>query len=383
MFARARRRWPKSSPAELALRRNSLTRTERGGIEAERELKELEQSGVFGSGDKPFQYYYQRGLNLYVQGLHSQALEQFMQALVRVNSPLEGLMAQSSRLLCLNNLGLPTARATKEMESLLLQHEKDEPEIVALTRRILLTERQREVFRLGEPSRLLSAMRGEWSQAQYLAAWAAALPYVQVDQEAITTSLDRLTKDVDFYLRTYRLQTLVGRAYHAALGVPVNWGDRCERLYLWTWRWLVEPSVAHTQALVAILTEIEAWDGLNVLSVDEMHMTRLALEWILLFEPSRRARWSALLRRLNAAGGEVPPLFAYEELWLRRTRGEKLSPRSTRFSNAQICVFTSSCCGRPLRPKERPSLWTRNRAKSIAAENWRRARTRWRICSRG
>jgi hypothetical protein len=306
-------------PAEHALMRNSLTRAERGGRDAQAELNELDQAGLFKDG-KPFQYFYQCALNFYAQGLYSHALEELIMATTKIGNALEDLMAHSMRLICLHNLNFDTGEAWIEMGACLAKYDQlENRELAAFTRRIVKVIHLRELFNDGQAAQVrVEFADGEWSQADYICSWVASLPYTRVDRSVVQNSLERLTREADFYLRNYRLQTLVGRAYSSPAGSPVAWGDRFERLYLWTWRWLVDPSLAHAQALTAILMEVERWDGLDVLTHDEMHMARNAMNWLMLFEPVIRARFSVLLRRVNSTGAP-PPLFAYEDLWIQHT----------------------------------------------------------------
>jgi hypothetical protein len=316
--------------ADLALMKNSLTRADKGGAAAEKELARLEEGGLFRAG-KPFQYYYQKALNAYAQGLYTKALESIMQTQGRTVDALEELTAHSMRLICLHNLNMDTAKAWEDTENALKFHDTAEnSELVAFTRRTVKVLRLRELFREGRLRELATVSEdAEWSQAGYLRAWAAVLPFTRMDQAALVRSLDKLTLEADFYLRDYRLQTLVGRNYQGEKDVP--WGDRCERLYLWTWRWLADPSPAHALALTAILTDLEGWDGRDVMTFDEMHMVRNSLEWILTFEPQLRARTSALMRRVSAAAKNAGPLFTYEVLWIKYVQaGNKKTAAATK-----------------------------------------------------
>lgn len=304
--------------AELALARNSLVRTRQGGVAAQNAFQEFENDGVF-NGHKRFSYHYQRALNAFAQGLYSESLEWLLMAQNHCRNSWEKLSCLTTRLICLDNLNFPTESAWSDIESILPSCEvKELRNIVEL---ILKGVHSRELFRQGQFVELVDAFEGnEWMQLSYFCSWVAALPFAQVKKDGIAQSLQRLTKDADFYLRNYRLQTLIGRLQQGPQKIPTTWGDRVERLYLWTWRWLADPSSHHAHALTSVLADFEDWNGLDVLTADEMSMTRNALFWILIYEPSLRTRFAGLLRRVQGTVSRESALFSYEALWIERTQ---------------------------------------------------------------
>jgi hypothetical protein len=306
--------------ADLALMQNSLTRHERGGREAQAEFKELEQAGVFGTR-KWFQLLYQKALNSYAQGLYAEALEQLILArpLARAH---EELIVDSTHLICLMDLGYAFAEELDELEKRLLKSGKSEldAQLYRSIRASVESTRLRQKFQNGDFTGAATAPKRqaqEWSQVMYYRGWISALPYADVDTSVLEQALSHLTRDADFYLRSYRLQTLVGRVYQAVAPPRATWKERIDRLYLWTWRWIESPTLAHKQSLVAVISEIEKWDGRDVLTADDMQMVQNALEWILIFEPQKRTQWSAILRRTSSIRKNIAPLYHYERLCIQ------------------------------------------------------------------
>lgn len=315
--------------ADLALMRISFLRVDQGGLEAEKQLERLESQISF-SPRHQFQLAYQKACNSLVQGHFSLALEHVLKAGPQ-QDPWNRLMALTTRLICLDNLGFDLSEVQNEVERELKQCSI--PELKAAALPSFLGVKARACFRRGDWKELFSlAAPAPWSQVTYFQSWVASLPAFDFSKAKLNSaslinpasllqnSLRHLTSDADFYLRNYRLQTLVGRAYVAPQKTLSSWGDRADRLYLWTWRWLLDPSPSHAEALSMILAEFDDWNGQDVLTALDTELVRLSLEWLLLFEPRGRTRWSALLRRVNTPSSPRSPLFHLEDLWLKKAQ---------------------------------------------------------------
>lgn len=310
---------PEGAEAELELMRISLLRAERGGAAAEARLLELERSGLF-DRKKDFQFHYQRACNSVAQGHAAEALEHLLHA-GPGHDPWSRMMALTTRLICLDNLGFPLEEARAAVERELADCEI--PELKAAATPAYHGVLARELFREGRLEELMKIdAGGAWSQVRYFQSLIGSLPCFDFSSlspnpaRLIQESLHHLTSDADFYLRSYRLQTLTGRAFLAPQSTPTSWGDRADRLYLWTWRWLLEPTAARAEALSMILGEFDQWDGHDVLTALDHELVRLALGWLALFEPRARTRWAALLRRASASEHARGRLFQLEDLWL-------------------------------------------------------------------
>ncbi|RYZ89619.1 MAG: hypothetical protein EOP06_09090, partial [Proteobacteria bacterium] len=232
----------KLDEAELALMQNSLLRADRGAVVAEAALEKLEDRGIFSSAQQ-FQLHYQKACNSYAQGHYAEALEQLLK-LGKPTDPWSRMMSLTTRLICLDCLGFEFEDLADEIKKELAKCK--DPDLVAAAMPSYLGVKARQYFRAGQWQELFALKtESSWSQLVYFQSWVASLPLIDLTKlkkdptTFVQQSLQKLTSDPDFYLRNYRLQTLVGRAYVAPKDTPTSWGDRADRLYLWTWRWLV------------------------------------------------------------------------------------------------------------------------------------------------
>jgi hypothetical protein len=307
----------------LALMNISLLRADQGPLVAEAELQKLEDQGLFGAAPD-FQLYYQKACNSYAQGHYSQALEQLLK-LGQPKDPWNRMMAMTTKLICLDCLGFEFDELANEIESEIKNCKEDALKVVAMPS--YMGVRVRQFFRQGNWDSLFQLQVGSaWSQLTYFQSWVANIPYLDFSglntdsSTLIRNSLQKLTSEPDFYLRNYRLQTLVGRAYVAPKNTPTTWGDRADRLYLWTWRWLLAPTPSHAEALSMILMEFDGWNGQDVLTGLDAELVFSALEWIRLFEPRVKVRSAALYRRVQAPVAKRSPLFELEALWIEKAK---------------------------------------------------------------
>ena len=236
-------------------------------------------------GAVDYQYYFQSGLNALVKSERMQALHFFRLAQDASRDATERLFAEFNTLIAAEDIGLPyEAQLTKfrETHAAILNDLQ-----VSTVRSQVLAMQARVYYRNGDFEALarLAAEPDLGDQTTYYLAWALSIPYVAIDGKAAT--VDALTSTISSlstkaFLGEFHLQTLLGLNSQLSPGTVVKITEKIERLYLWTWRWLMKPQAALLRPIVLLAYDIlRERDG--ILSKDDFLQLRSSLRWLALF----------------------------------------------------------------------------------------------------
>jgi len=150
-------------------------------------------------------------------------------------------------------------------------------------------------------------------QAQYYKLWISQLPIHRYYSSELPDPHTLMSETSRFlYQRSYRIGTLLG---------IVNPNDKditkptemVERLYLWTWRWLVKPDAFPVQKVMAILRSPSFMSETYRLTTEDVQMVRNSLLWLSLFDSSSH-NLAPLLNRFKVGREGQIPLFELENL---------------------------------------------------------------------
>ncbi len=292
---------------EIEILQSSLMRAQGGLQESNQILKALSDR----TSDLPFQFFVQRGLNLFVEGEFSLALEFLTRAQRMAHSLFEQLIASSNVLLCLENLNLETGAKFSEVKKYLrLLQDREMSE--AMEQHLQAFE-QRQAFRSGKIPPIFKNDAKGATQAFYQRLWVASLPFVFSSRQGQNPPLLPLVLDQNWHMKNYRLRTLTGDTRFAD-GESVELREYVDRLYLWTWKWLAQPDEHHRENLKECLGKFRFDSFHKKLTGEDILMLQNSLDWILLFQPFSAKQTQPLRDLLSSQKIQWTPLFEIEAL---------------------------------------------------------------------
>ncbi len=217
-------------------------------------------------------------------------------------------MALGNHFLCLDNLNLPTASLVKKLKDL-------EPELSAtyFQKAIapqLETFERRQAFRQGNISKAFELHQTEiFSQSEYFQLWMKHLPFI--DDSLCKTELSRMIEAPHIVWKNYRLHTLlIDARYEEDEDVKIS--EQIDRLYMWLWRWMVQPQNIPTTVIENCWTQLNARRMCSQSTAEDFMLVRTCLRWTRLFD----TRWSSpsqeWLQKSTPPSLKEPPLFRLE-----------------------------------------------------------------------
>jgi hypothetical protein len=298
-----------SEEIEMQVLRSSLLRAEGKVEQAEQMLNTLSESGAA----LPFQYYVQRALNLFFIAEFSLALEFFNRAKELAQKPLDKLIISFNTLLCLENLNFKTERQLEEVKSNL--HQLEDEEISKILAQQLIAFEQRQSFRNGRLANVFAHQLTNVDQAFYYRYWVAHLPYVNADGWIRKHDLSVLSNSSDLRHKAFRLKTISGDV-RMNDGAKIEPQEMIDRIYLWTWYWVVQPNKANADRLRSCLMAFDFNCISSRLTGEDIWLLRNALKWIVVLQPSSRRFINSALQLLEQQKIEPSMLFEFEEKFI-------------------------------------------------------------------
>jgi hypothetical protein len=268
---------------ELELLEASFLRA-RGQIEKSEELLNRLKSQIDDQGlDIPYQYYLQRGLNLFYQGYFSSALEFFTRCTILDASDELKIMALGNQVLCLDNLNLPSQKSIQSLYALGNTLSSDYFKRAVFPQ--LQTLECRQSFRKGDVKKVFAAVSPEvFSQDEYFRLWVSQLPYV--GRKSSPEDLNALLSAPHFLWKNYRLRTLlVDSRFEEEPQVKVS--ERIDRLYLWLWKWMTSPETLPAELIEDSWAQLDPCEVCSLTTIEDFTLLRLCLRWTRLFD----SRW--------------------------------------------------------------------------------------------
>lgn len=241
----------------------------------------------------------QQGLNRYAVADYVGALEKFADArpaAQELGDPLRAVVAAANLLLCLDNLGLPSQAARRDLDALMAEGSRDPgalQTLIEVLRDPLEVQRLREAFRRGERPSFDSDPTHSQGASRYYQLWLRSLPFFapqsRETERQIEADIAAFAADSQhLFLKSYRFETLQGRV-RGMRSTPTKWTEWADRLYLWTWRWLADPGRWPVDAVVQTAEEALGASSSRLkemgagLTSEDFQLLQNALGWILLF----------------------------------------------------------------------------------------------------
>jgi hypothetical protein len=258
----------------------------------------------------------QLGLNQIAFGNSHRAMEYFMDGCAKSENDLTGLSVEINLAECVDNLGLDGGneltmkRLEERMHALSSRHD------LSSFRSSCEQLQLRRWLRAGEFSRFCQgSVVSLESQNDFVRIWAQQLPYHAYSHPPV--ALQVLKSRPTFFQRSYRLATLYGLAQTDNTATsdlkPSDWVDR---VYLWVWRWLINPLELPLAQVITALSAVSFSAVKDRLCAEDRVMLRNALGWIGLFDRACEKALQALQLQLTIGPVLHAPLFEFEGLWI-------------------------------------------------------------------
>lgn len=253
-------------------------------------------------------FYLEQGTQHLHLGSFSEAYEAYQQALVFASEPLHHALALVNVLLCEENLGLDLQITYQKIKSIL----SDLPNGASSVRQQLNAYEERALFRAGQLNLLLSMnATNSPGQERYYQSWVSELPYVDSNKY----HYDKKIKDLDAYpyanLRPFLRRTLLVAYQEEDLhnNVLIHMIDR---IYLWLWKFLAEPTVSLAQHLLLMLNTLKFPDDLRRLTCEDQLMLRNVLLWLSVVDPTQAPVLANLIHQIPQPHPGFSPLLEFE-----------------------------------------------------------------------
>lgn len=279
---------------------------------ADREL-ELVETRV---KTRPAKFYIQRGAQLGARCEHTKALEQFMKGFRLSRNLFDWMTAGINVVNCMEYFGHYHGKKIKELREKLPQMNDDE--FSEAVNKAFDHLELRNHFRHGNFSEILVAGKSLSDQGNYFCLWLSALPYVSDKIKRPSQDLENFLVESEIYLKEFRSYTLTGDLrFREKSTERLAMKELIDRLYLWTWNWLYEPSEQHHQKLSELLSLILSHDTetmISRLTNEDINLFRSSFRWIEIFSGELSKENHLLLKQLGHPPLAEDTLFSFEDL---------------------------------------------------------------------
>lgn len=308
-----------SEEIDWELLRASLLRSE-GKVEESNGLL-LRLATIFApmGRPEPFQLRFQRALNFFIVDDFVTAMEEFLRAHALATSPWQRASALMNVVTCRENLNLPYERALVDLRreiDLVVDEELAAPVLSQLRafedRHSFRTGHIDEIFKRDVPEKL--------EQTHLYRLWLMRLPYFKRrERHAVKRLLEVATSGQNLHRKAYHLKTALADS-RLPDETGVETALAVDRIYLWTWLWLENPSELNRSNLASLLERFDFSEAKKKMTFEDFQMIRNALSWIAIFQAPLREWIGAYLARFNWSDLEVFPVFEMEWLHIQRLK---------------------------------------------------------------
>ncbi len=277
-------------------------------------LETIESSISKRNIESPFQLFFQKAINYVANRDYSAALEVFLTSRIHTKLIEEKIYALSNAMFCLDNLGLSFEKTKSEIEKLMKELPEQKSNYFQQSLEQLHAFETRIKFRYGKFGDIFNHPNTAvtFGQSEYLKTWIKMLPYHTYHMPFEELQLEDLSlANPYFYKKSYRLRTLQG-LMHQQDNTDYNVTEFADRLYLWTWRWLVFPNQFPITRLLALINSVDFSELSHFLTDEDFHLVRNSLYWISLFDPTSFEKVEKLTASLRPHQGRSYDLLSFE-----------------------------------------------------------------------
>lgn len=286
--------------------------------EADSYLNELSRLGRSMSLVPSFQLLFQSGLNSLAGANYSKALYFFNGAVRAANKPQERALAQIDLCLAMESLDYDYGDVLEDFEAHIALHRDEawaaeiegQAQALHIRKALRRGDLQALASLIAEPSRGL--------QAAYHKAWLAELAifhWEESTEPVVSRAVRMLAAFPEGYLSPFMLRTLTFLLVSEDLDPRLRLSDRIERLYLWLWAWLEQPTPPLLEKTLRVARDLVA-NIEGTLTPEDAMLLENSLRWIGLFLAVDDRHVQALTGGVSRGNARISPLFEYEALFL-------------------------------------------------------------------
>jgi len=270
------------------------------------------------TGDRHFQrdgfFFFQMGLFYLGVGLYSKAFDQFIQVR-KTNSELKDyLYGRFSLILTMEALGYQYDEYLMEFESDFSPY-NGQAEYESLLQQFLALKIRYHFFIEQNFSRI-EELIGKYKiegQGYYLLNFISQLPCFDVDKIKKYIEDNGVLVKEKHWLNAYRTRTFSELLVEDDLKDEVKLESVIERLYLWTWRWLMEPNTNLFYKIGEIIKYLSKRAHEQEVTHEHYQMLENSFLWISLFQGARTNWYDEILKEINYAKVRPCEFFDYEK----------------------------------------------------------------------
>ncbi|MDB2447438.1 hypothetical protein N9W79_02300 [bacterium] len=213
------------------------------------------------------------------------AVEYYYSSKAIAKTPMENYIASINVLICLEDLDLDSEEshntALKDLENLESSLGKENSAIGAA----LAGYGSRKDFFNGKIRKSLESYDNiDSALAEFSKAYYESFPYHSSYQNSKHQYVDLIPKANRLYLSSYRLRTIAELSNPGDVANTGKIREASSRLYLWLWKWMIEPERLPFQKVVSLLTkEIRLGSSKSCKRI--LAHYRIVFTWMQLFSP--------------------------------------------------------------------------------------------------
>lgn len=262
--------------SELDLLHASFLRRQLRNAEAKECIEKVRQRLRNSGQTDSFQLIMQTAICMDVDSNFADSHFLYLQALNVASDDVERFMAKLNLIIARFNLGLDIDHLFDELaEDTGPKH----PLRNLLDKALVLQTEKR--FLSGEFNRIIDSPVNGAAQSLYQRAWFEALPWIGIEKHRKQFA-DRILIDANFFGGKYGLETLqMDPRWQSAKESTIQF--LVDRIYLWTWKWLEEPSAIQSQMLSKELANFPFFEAAHRMTFFDVYMLRSAGRWLSIY----------------------------------------------------------------------------------------------------
>lgn len=301
-----------SDVLDLLIFEASWKRSQRDVASANRLLEDIYKLIQSQSIGPHFQWHFQFALNQFFSANYPSAMDHFFQARYLARNQCDRLSCSLNYILCLENLNYPFIEHLNEFEQEFKNHSTEpwalplQAQLSALKIRIAFSTATLSDIPI-EPSDI-----GASFQTLFTLAWISKLAYLDIDLP-FDWLKQRIVDSPEGHMSGFRLRTLTGLLIDRDLRETNRLPHQVERLYLWLWEWLTNPSPTNTDRLM-LYTKNVASRISGVLTSHDYLLLENSLRWLGVFAGISDTLVLQSIQHVSHVRPEANPLLQYESL---------------------------------------------------------------------
>ncbi len=290
----------------------------RSALHAKRALDEALELQKLLAEDKHYEkdgfFYLQMGLFYMGVSLYSKAFDQFIQVRKDNSTMKDYLYGRFNLILTMEALGYQYDEYLMEFESDFSSY-NGQTDYESLMQQFLALKIRFHFFiekNFSKIEELVSRYKIE-GQGYYFLSFIAKLPCFNVDKIKKYIEAQKVSVSEKHWLNAYRLRTFSELLVVDDLKDDVKLESVVERVYLWTWRWLMAPDTNLFYKIGEVIKHLNLRAHEQEVTHEHYQMLENSLLWISLFQGAGSIWCNEILKKINYAKVRPCDFFSYEK----------------------------------------------------------------------